>query len=371
MECPKCHHVQENVVECESCGIIFAKYHEYLKRVEEQKYEVVEKKSGSSNLLVGIVVLVVAVIIYFLIPDSDDSKDDDGAISEVSQYQAVAKAPSTKVKKSNAKSISNKLLKDFPPRNNIERADLATVFITTAWGSGSGFFINDKCQIITNKHVVEYDKAKLGDAEELAEKLKLVIEEDNETLTVMYSNIYRAKSDAQKDRLQEQYNFYEKKVEEKQSTYDELMSQINNVGGSSSILDTEVTLKNGQVYNVVSFNLSRDSDLAVLDINGVDCPYLDTNTEENLALGVKVFTIGNPSGLQHTVTSGIVSGYRESENKHFIQTDAPINPGNSGGPLVDTDGKVIGINTMILSEAEGIGFAIPVNVVFEEFAQLK
>jgi len=371
MECPKCHHVQDNTVECESCGIIFAKYHEYLKRVEEQKYEVVEKKSGSSNLLVVIAVLIVAAIVYFLIPGSDDSKNDDGAKRVVSHSEEVVKEPSTKAKKSKVNSIANKLLKEFPPRNNIERADLATVFITTAWGSGSGFFINSKCQVITNKHVVEYDKAELGDAEVLAEKLKVVITEDDEALKVMYSDIYRASSDIQKDRRQETYNIYEKKVEEKKETYNELMSQINNLGGSSSIIDTEVTLKDGHVYNVTSFNLSRDTDLAVLDINGVDCPYLDVNTEENLALGVKVFTIGNPSGLQHTVTSGIVSGYRESDNKQFIQTDAPINPGNSGGPLIDADGKVIGINTMILSEAEGIGFAIPINLVFEEFAQLK
>ena len=371
MECPKCHHVQKNTVECESCGIIFAKYHEYLKRVEEQKYQVVEKKSGPTNILVGIAVLIVAVIVYFLMPDSDDSKNDDDAMSAVSYYEEAVQEPSKKVKKSKVNSIANKLLKDFPPRNNIERADLATVFITTAWGSGSGFFINNKCQVITNKHVVEYDKAELGKAEVLAENLKLVIEEDDEALKVMYSDIYRASSDVQKERRQEIYNVYEKEVEEAKETYNELMSQINSLGGSSSIIDAEVTLKDGQVYNVDSFNLSRDTDLAVLHINGVDCPYLDANTEENLALGVKVFTIGNPSGLQHTVTSGIVSGYRESNNKQFIQTDAPINPGNSGGPLIDADGKVIGINTMILSEAEGIGFAIPINLVFEEFAQLK
>ena len=371
MECPKCHHVQEKGVECESCGIIFSKYHEYLKRVEEQKYQVVEKKSGATNMLMVMAVLVVAVIIYLLIPGSDDSKNEDGAISEVAQYHEMVKKPSTKVRKSNQNSIANQLLKDFPPRNNIERADLATVFITTAWGSGSGFFINDSCQVITNKHVVEYDKSELRDAEALAEKLQQGIEEDNENLKVMYTSIYSASSEAIKEIRQKKYDFYEKKVKEKRATYDVLMSRINNFGGSSSIFDTQVTLKNGQVYNVVSFDLSDKTDLAVLDINGVDCPYLDANTEENLALGVKVFTIGNPSGLQHTVTSGIVSGYREATNNKFIQTDAPINPGNSGGPLIDSNGKVIGINTMILNEAEGIGFAIPIYSVFKEFAQLK
>lgn len=371
MECPKCHHVQDNTVECESCGIIFKKYHEHLKRVEEQKYQVVEKKSGSMNLVVVVAALVVGIIIYFLIPGSDESDNVSGTIDAASQHDEVAKELSVRIKKSNVNSIANNLLEKFPPRNNIERADLATVFIKTSWGSGSGFFINNKCQIITNKHVVEYDKEALGNAEVLAEKLKLVIDNDNKILKDFYSDIYRASSDGQKERRQERYDFYAKKVEEKKETYDKLMSQINNLGGMSSIINTEVTLKDGQVYDVDSFDLSRDADLAILKINGVDCPYLAANTEENLALGKEVFTIGNPSGLQHTVTSGIISGYRESNNKQFIQTDAPINPGNSGGPLIDSDGRVVGINTMILSKTEGIGFAIPISLVYEEFTHLK
>lgn len=83
--------------------------------------------------------------------------------------------------------------------------------------------------------------------------------------------------------------------------------------------------------------------------------------------GQKVYTIGNPSGLRHTVTSGIISGYREYKDNPLIQTDAPINPGNSGGPLIDENGRAIGVNTMIIRDTEGIGFAIPMKSVFEEF----
>jgi S1-C subfamily serine protease len=80
-----------------------------------------------------------------------------------------------------------------------------------------------------------------------------------------------------------------------------------------------------------------------------------------------VYTIGSPSGLRHTVTSGVISGFRERDGQSFIQTDAPINPGNSGGPLVDENGRVLGINTMILRDTQGIGFAIPIQAVREEF----
>jgi S1-C subfamily serine protease len=80
-----------------------------------------------------------------------------------------------------------------------------------------------------------------------------------------------------------------------------------------------------------------------------------------------VYTVGHPVGLRHSVTSGIISGFREHAGVRYIQTDAPINPGNSGGPLIDLNGEVVGVNTMILADTEGIGFAIPIEVVLDEF----
>ena len=85
-------------------------------------------------------------------------------------------------------------------------------------------------------------------------------------------------------------------------------------------------------------------------------------------IGETVIAIGNPFGLTHTVTTGVVSALDRSVRaedrvyRHFIQTDASINPGNSGGPLLNIDGDVIGINTAIYQKAQGIGFAIPINM---------
>jgi len=96
-----------------------------------------------------------------------------------------------------------------------------------------------------------------------------------------------------------------------------------------------------------------------------------------LRQGDRVYTIGSPVGLRQTVTSGIFSGYRthEPDGQIYLQTDAAINPGNSGGPLIDENGYVRGVNTMILKNTEGIGFAIPIDgfaipidIVFEEFS---
>lgn len=85
--------------------------------------------------------------------------------------------------------------------------------------------------------------------------------------------------------------------------------------------------------------------------------------------GDKVFTVGSPVGLRNTVTSGVFSGFRKRGDggQVYLQTDAAINPGNSGGPLIDENGFVHGVNTMIIKDTEGIGFAIPIEKVYEEF----
>ena len=111
-----------------------------------------------------------------------------------------------------------------------------------------------------------------------------------------------------------------------------------------------------------------DSDLAVLKIEDSRAlPYLPLGNSDDLMIGETVIAIGNPFGLSHTVTTGVVSALNRSLNTDgrtyydFIQTDASINPGNSGGPLLNIKGELIGINTAIYGKAQGIGFAIPIS----------
>ncbi len=124
--------------------------------------------------------------------------------------------------------------------------------------------------------------------------------------------------------------------------------------------------------------LDRQSDLAVLKIDANDLPALELADSDRLKQGQVVFAFGSPQGLENSVTMGVVSAtarqVSEDNPTTYVQTDAPINPGNSGGPLVDVDGRVVGINTFILSESggsEGLGFAIPSNVVRNIYEQLK
>jgi len=124
--------------------------------------------------------------------------------------------------------------------------------------------------------------------------------------------------------------------------------------------------------------IDRDSDLAVLKIDQTGLPYLRLGDSDTLRQGQIVMAFGNPLGLENSVSMGVVSSVarqiKPDDTMIYIQTDAPINPGNSGGPLVDADGRVVGINTFILSQSggsEGLGFAIPSNIVKNSYTQIK
>lgn len=136
-----------------------------------------------------------------------------------------------------------------------------------------------------------------------------------------------------------------------------------------------VTLPNGKSYKANVVWSDSDIDLAIVKINAKNLKYVTFGDSSGVKVGETVYAIGNPIGyeFQRTVTSGIVSAVNrtitiEEENKSsymedLIQTDATINPGNSGGPLMNSQGEVIGINSVKITSAEGIGFAIPINTV--------
>ena len=137
----------------------------------------------------------------------------------------------------------------------------------------------------------------------------------------------------------------------------------------------EVTLGDHTTWNASLIGVSKEKDLAILKINAPreKLKTISKGTSHNLIVGQFVMAIGNPFGLDHTLTTGVISALgREIQSqagvpiRNIIQTDAAINPGNSGGPLLDSDGRLIGVNSAIYSPSgasSGIGFAIPVDVV--------
>ena len=130
----------------------------------------------------------------------------------------------------------------------------------------------------------------------------------------------------------------------------------------------KVTLSDGREFDGKVIGSDLDSDIAIVKIDSDDLPIVTLGDSDKLRVGEIVVAIGNPYGLQQTVTMGVVSAedrsipVEEHTYRNFIQTDAAINPGNSGGPLLNTKGEVVGINTAIIAYAQGIGFAIPINI---------
>lgn len=136
-----------------------------------------------------------------------------------------------------------------------------------------------------------------------------------------------------------------------------------------------VSTESGEKYNGNVVWADEDLDLAIVKINASSFDYIELGDSDSIKLGQNVWAIGNPIGIefQRTVTSGIISGLdrtikiddsdKEAYMEDLIQTDASINSGNSGGPLINSQGQVVGINTVKITSAEGIGFAIPINII--------
>jgi len=156
---------------------------------------------------------------------------------------------------------------------------------------------------------------------------------------------------------------------------------VSNYHVVAEATDIRVVLNDRREYSASVLLADEESDLAVLRLEDApDMPALDLRDSDTVEVGELVLAIGNPFGVGQTVSSGIVSGLARSGTAtgnargYFIQTDAPINPGNSGGALVDIDGRLIGVNTAILSRSggsNGIGFAIPSALVAQFLKQAK
>ncbi|MDY6992709.1 MAG: trypsin-like peptidase domain-containing protein [Pseudomonadota bacterium] len=164
--------------------------------------------------------------------------------------------------------------------------------------------------------------------------------------------------------------------------WDQLGHVVTNNHVIERAAEASIRLNDGRSYQAVLIGSSPEHDLAVLRISVAfdQPPPVPIGSSADLKVGQKVFAIGNPFGLDYTLTTGVVSALDRSlkgDNgitvEHLIQTDAAINPGNSGGPLLDSAGRLIGINTAIYSPSgayAGIGFAVPVDTINRVVPQL-
>ncbi len=139
--------------------------------------------------------------------------------------------------------------------------------------------------------------------------------------------------------------------------------------------DIKVSLADGRMFDAKLVGKSPDIDIALIKIDAQDLPSAVLGDSDVTEVGDLVIAIGNPFGLSHTVTSGIISAKGRvigaGPYDNLIQTDAAINPGNSGGPLFNSNGEVVGINTIIIASGQNLGFSVPITMVKELLPSIR
>ncbi len=279
--------------------------------------------------------------------------------------------------------LQKKLSETFPPKNKVEEARNATVAIKNPLGMGSGFFISEDGYILTNKHVIEGDEAKLKKEEKRLNEKKSRLDQENQAILREQERLKRLKayldgqgkhasSDLSAVYLMDvkQLNFWIENYKRRKKAFEQRVKVLNDLNQKMLYPDDNtIILMDNTEFSVSVVSISDTYDLALLRLSGYKCPFIEPTDPHKLAGGTPLYAIGSPLKLTHSVTSGIYSGLRKFSDQCYIQTNAQINPGNSGGPLITKDGRVVGINTWKFfgPKVEGVGFAIPINVALEEF----
>jgi len=284
----------------------------------------------------------------------------------------------------------------FAPKNDIERVSIATVAIQTAAGFGSGFLITDDGYILTNKHVLQGDKHQKQAIEQQylnykrqVESLKNWIESQKGKMKIAEAQLRSAKQDIDSERnvkIREgkqqiynaqlrQFELWQDNIRSKEYQLSEFERKLDS---AKLALDTRglvaglsqnftIFLRDKTELYVYLVAASDTYDLALLKLDGYTTPFIKPMDSYQIAQGESVYAVGHPLNLATQVAAGVLSGHQGA----YVKTDARIYPGNSGGPLVTGSGRVIGINTFkqLTRNFEGLGFAIRIDVVLNEFSE--
>ena len=375
--CPKCAHEQTNTVECESCGLLFRKYTQARERSSQVAEDPTPEQAPRNSLffLIGSALALVALTAvgtsYLVKKPQSPTPTAPIAVAPNSgehlpEPQPVAPTAQPLPPSPHQSQPADRL----PAGNAIERAKDGTVAIETPWGKGSGFFITET-SIVTNKHVLKPSQEQINDLRHTIETSRRMIDLEQEKLLKYRQHLAQMNNGPSRTQLLIVIMEMERQLADVLPKQEKAEDQLRKMEQTPATADIKVFLADGTEFTAESTQLSPTRDLALLSVytsKAVVLPPASKNTHLNQ--GDRVFTIGNPVGLRNTVTAGIFSGYRQHKQtgEVMLQTDAPINPGNSGGPLIDERGRVHGINTMIIRNTQGIGFAIPIRDVFEEFS---
>ena len=296
--------------------------------------------------------------------------------------------------------LNEQLLQQYKPKSPIEKATLAVVKIETVMGLGSGFFVSPTGHIVTNRHVVRPQKStswletenRLKEEEAEFKRRFKALREEKENLKLMQEDLEAYKHELENPHLyrrpisQKHYDQYVEKYKRASARYKSAYRKVNKEFNAFKKEKTNLTrqalnaavarnvdvhFKDGSKARAQIIEISSKRDLALLKIDGYITPFLKIANSKMPPQASQTYAIGSPLGQSDSITGGIVTRIREGE----IITDATVLPGNSGGPLINSSGKLLGVNTeKFMADSsegsEGFGIAIPVSEVFEEFGDM-
>lgn len=375
VKCPKCSHEQRGRVECEACGVIFGKYIRFQQKQKEQEAAEKARKANRSKtvsraFMVVLLILCTASVTYYFAREKAFAPGEQAQIVQQTVDRQETAAQPAPVRSFPDQPVVRKAAPLTSGTNTIEQARNATVSVETPWGTGSGFFVNEN-YIVTNRHVVEFNPEQLGEFRNKVETNRRLIDLEKKKIREMKQKIQEIPKGPSRSQLAIIIEKREEELEKMLPGHEEAEQRLEELEQDVRPSDIKIILADGSTHSANYLLVSENHDLALMSLFSSAQSFLRRPPSGQIIhQGDKVYTIGSPVGLRHTVTAGVFSGYRKRENdgKVFLQTDAPINPGNSGGPLIDERGYVYGVNTMILQNTEGIGFAIPIDTVFDEFS---
>ncbi len=297
------------------------------------------------------------------------------------------------------KNILAILSKKYPYGGSVQYATLAVVTVQSELGSGSGFFINENCLLVTNKHVVRpangrrWEQTRVAIAESSASfergRLKLdnnkeLLELERERLGAFRQYLNGLPEGLEKSRIEGEYiarqNRYQQNKAHIQSESEKFVMQerlflqqksdFNFSSSLSNVAQTfELRLKDNTRVKARLLKVSKTDDLALLTVDNCLSPFLEVASRELVYQGATVYAIGSPLGLHDQLTKGVITHVASNG----IATDAQILPGNSGGPLILENGAVIGVNTLKVANKsvlnKGLGVALPIERVLFNFAE--
>ena len=378
--CPKCGHQQTNAIECEACGLLFRKYAQAQERnkplvMAEDDTPATGKRSPLPRRI-GAALLLIALTAggtWFMLQGrltKQPAVAQQVLLSQAQEQPLGTVTPQPAVQTQQQTPPPSQAVQELTTAATIERAKDGTVAIETPWGKGSGFFITDST-IVTNKHVIAPDKNQVAEVRRQVETGRKLIDLEQQKLADARQKLTQMANGPARQQLVILLQEKERQLAEILPRQVDAEDRLHKMEARTSASDIKIFFADGSESSASSTQISPQRDLALITLYTSKAVVLQpAGKTGSLNQGDKVFTVGNPVGLRNTVTAGVFSGYRQHKEtgEVMLQTDAAINPGNSGGPLIDEHGRVHGINTMIIRDTQGIGFAIPIEEVFKEFS---